>query len=831
DDVFSLKKLATSTSRSACGSVKVPLASAAGQEIDKLAVRLTQRGSVEAPQGTIALTALFDDDSVTLGTDYALEDDVFSLKKLAITAPATKLEGLAAFDLNTQLAEAELRGDITDLGALDRLHGQQLGGSLKIDTALIAKNGDQDVVVDFGLTKLRGDFGTLENAILQGTVDTLKSGPDLALNLRLREFSAPGAVLRQGNVSVAGPQSQMLVTLGANGAWRELEFALNTNAEVGIVDTGQEISILELDGFFGSQQLQLAKPGKLVRRGQDVTVQDFDLSFGDARLQADVTLDATQAAAKIDLSDLDLTTLEEFGGPALQGSASLSATSEGQPTQPTVAATVDVKGFAPGIDDIGVSSDIDLQVDFADERLNAKLEATGLSEQPLEADAEVPLALSLHPFVFNLEEDAPLSGSARFASDLRRIEAIAGIEGQVLRGPLKIDLTIGGALDAPIVDGEASITNGYIADNTSGAELRNVNLVLKAQNNRIDIAELSAVDGGKGTLSGEGFVDLQAVAAEAFKVALTFNGFRALDSEFGTALLSGTIGSEGAFDDLGVKGDLTIDKADLFLAAPSGTSVSTLDVQEIDAAGEQPLAPAESAPPMLVDLDITVNMPSEIFIRGRGLDTEWGGKLDVTGAATAPVVIGSIEYRRGFIELLGERFQITEGLITFDGADPPIPDIKLSAKAQAGDIDAIVNVTGRATTPKIELTSEPPLPQDEVISRIFFGTDTSSLTPAQGVRLALAVDTLTSNSPDPLNQLRSFLQLDTLGVSGESQEDAAVSAGKYINDRVFVEVERGATDASGKARMEVDLGRGFSADTEVTEDAQTGVGLNWSFDY
>ncbi len=805
--------------------------SGAGQEVDQIDLRLTQSGTVEAPMGTIGLKASFETDVVALDADYSLADEVFTIEDLVVTAPATRLAGAAAFDLETQLAEAELEGGITDLGALQRWHKQQLAGTLTFDATVTPNNGDQNAVVDLQLANVAGDFGKLDQAILQGTVGTIKSEPDLTLDLSLREFSAPGAVLRQGGVAVKGPLSQMLVDVTARGAVQDLELSLDTSAAVGVKPGGQEIRITSLDGAVGAQELKLAKPTTIRIQGQDLSVTDLDLGFGEARLVADVALDANEARSDIRLSDLDLAILEEFGAPSLHGNAGLTVTSRGRPNAPTVDVSANVDGLAPGTGSIDMSADLSTTLSYESGRLQAALEGNGLSEKPLTAEVSLPVDLALRPFAFTLQDNAPLSGSVDFETQLERLAAIADLEAQVLRGPLKIALTIGGVMSAPLVNGEATIRNAYIADSLSGAELRNLNLVLNAQDNRIDIAELNAVDGGKGTIKGDGFVDLREAAPEAFDVKLDFAGFRALDSELGTALLSGSVGAGGAFDDLGVTGNLTIDRADLSIAGSAGgSSVNTLDVQEVSAQGEEPAEQQPASAPVKVALDITVNMPSQIFIRGRGLDTEWGGNLKITGDSSAPVIVGSIDYRRGFLDLMGERFQITQGTITFDGGNPPNPEITLVAEADAGTIKAIVKITGRATSPDIELTSEPPLPQDEVISQLFFGKDSSSLTPAQGVRLAMAIDTLRGGS-DALGKLRSLVGLDTLSVSGESQEDAALTAGQYINDRVYLEVQRGATDGSGKARVEIELNDRFSVETNVTEEAQTGVGLNWSYDY
>jgi translocation and assembly module TamB len=232
-----------------------------------------------------------------------------------------------------------------------------------------------------------------------------------------------------------------------------------------------------------------------------------------------------------------------------------------------------------------------------------------------------------------------------------------------------------------------------------------------------------------------------------------------------------------------------------------------------------------------VALDITVDLPGRVFLRGRGLESEWGGALAVRGTAAAPEVTGKIAHRRGFLDLLDRRFTLERGDIAFDGRRPPVPEVDILAASQGVDIRALVGLSGPADKLKIELTADPPVPRDEVLSRLLFGRSAGQITPAQGLRLAMAVRQLESGDDGPLDLLRQGLGLDTLDVGGSSPDDAGARAGRYVADGVYLEVERGLTPQSGRARVEVELTPRIRATTEVTEQSQTGVQLQWRYDW
>ena len=200
-----------------------------------------------------------------------------------------------------------------------------------------------------------------------------------------------------------------------------------------------------------------------------------------------------------------------------------------------------------------------------------------------------------------------------------------------------------------------------------------------------------------------------------------------------------------------------------------------------------------------------------------------------------------LDIRRGFLDLLDRRFEIERGAITFVGSQPPLPMIDLSATATTTNVTVTVAAQGPAADPKITLSSEPPLPQDEILSHLLFGTSVARITPMQGLRLAAALDDLRGDGfvSSAFTKVRRAIGLDTLDVqstettdeSGETSSDTTARAGKYVTDQVYIEGERSVTTGASKARVKVDLTPNLSVGSTVDDQAQTGVGLQWRYDY
>ncbi len=232
-----------------------------------------------------------------------------------------------------------------------------------------------------------------------------------------------------------------------------------------------------------------------------------------------------------------------------------------------------------------------------------------------------------------------------------------------------------------------------------------------------------------------------------------------------------------------------------------------------------------------LELDITLEAPARLFLRGRGLDTEWNGRMRIAGSLAAPEFDGGFRFRRGRLDFLGQRFAIQQGEISVLGGASPQIYLDLSARAESDGIVAKVQLVGPIEHPELRLASEPRLAQDEILARLLFGRSASELTPLQGVKLAAALHALQGGDGfNLLASLRDATGLDRLDV-GNDEAGAYVSAGKYVSDEVYVEVEQGTSADDTRVRMEVELSPSVSVNSQVSTSGESEVELEWRFDY
>jgi translocation and assembly module TamB len=190
---------------------------------------------------------------------------------------------------------------------------------------------------------------------------------------------------------------------------------------------------------------------------------------------------------------------------------------------------------------------------------------------------------------------------------------------------------------------------------------------------------------------------------------------------------------------------------------------------------------------------------------------------------------------RGTYTLGARRLRIVEGRLSFDGAYPILPTIHVVAEDVTTDLFVRVVFSGPMDAPVLRLESQPVMPTDEILARVLFRRGTGQISAFQALALASVVEDFTTggNAFDVNDRLRRLTGLDQISIvtGGDAGGAASLQVGKYLTDRVYVQVDRGlGATADNRVTVEVDLTPRFSIETSAGT-AGGGLGLNWRFDY
>ena len=407
----------------------------------------------------------------------------------------------------------------------------------------------------------------------------------------------------------------------------------------------------------------------------------------------------------------------------------------------------------------------------------------------------------------------PLDLHANGALDLKLLDPWLTAQGRRLRGQVALNADLAGTLAAPRPTGTLQLTNGEVQDFAIGAHLTHLTALLQAEGGTVRLSKFEG-RAGPGTVAASGAVDL---LGEGMPVNLTLTARKArpLADDRMTVNLNTDLTVKGqASGPLDIAGLIHINRAEIRIPERMPTKIAVLKVIRPGAPPPPPPVPGPD-----VTLNLTMDAPREIFVRGRGLDSELGGKIHVRGTVAKPQPDGGFAMRRGQFSLAGQTLTFSKGEVGFDGGSLADPSLNFVASTTSGNVTATLTIGGTAGNPKIKLSSVPELPQDEVLARLLFGRSATTLSPLEMVQIASAVASLTgvtSGFGDPLESVRKNLGLDRLSIGGANP---ALEAGRYVAPGVYVGAKQGVTGTGTQATVQIDLFKGL----KVEGTAGTGV--------
>lgn len=745
------------------------------------------------------------------------------------------------FDGSPVVGSVRVRADT--LAPVGRPFGLGLAGSLGLTAELGNAGGRQSVRATAAGSGL--EYGAAgETAAPQARIERLELALDLTdpaaerrltANAEANGLALAAGRLDQTRLAVEGARDVYTVRASTAGDLAGLS-QLDTEARV---RTGavQELALQRLDATLHGEALRLVKPARLTAEGEQVTLRDLVLAYGSARAEADLVKTPARVDGKLTLRNLDLGVVERFApGTALAGKANAEARLTGTPRQPLLRLKTQVREFGLSGETAASGARLNAQLDASVEagQARAKLTAEGLGRRPLEAELSAPVRFVLDPFAAEVPDDGAVRGRVVWQGALAPVMQMLPVDAVALAGDADINLGIGGTVGDPRLSGSIALTRGSLEVFETGTILRPLDLRIAADGRTFRIDRLDAGDAGRGRLTGAGSIALD--GAPRLDLKLEARDATLIRRDDVTSRLSGTVAMTGT---VGEQGRLTArienEATEIRLVNRLPPAIDTIDIVFADEIRpESPAGEAAAAGPGWLMLDARVDLPRRVFVRGRGLESEWAGHISVDGPADKPRVQGRLRPVRGTFSLLGKMFTLEEGAIVIDGLDQDI-SINLTAAYQRADLKALLIVTGTAAKPSIRLSSEPELPQDEVLAQVLFNKASGDLGPVEAVQLAAAAAALASGEPGILDKLRDATGLDRLTVgsatTADGQTTGTVGAGRYVTEGVYVGIEQGTVANSTEVVVEIDLTRSLKARSTTSGDGRNRVGLRWQWDY
>ena len=437
------------------------------------------------------------------------------------------------------------------------------------------------------------------------------------------------------------------------------------------------------------------------------------------------------------------------------------------------------------------------------------------------------------------QADLAITGTAQAAL------ANAFIAPRSVSGPLRLNLGLRGPLALASLSGTVALQGGRIADPARNFAVQDIaaQAVLGAGSARIEAR--AAVSSG-GSLTVAGTIGLARPNPGALAVELS--QVRLRDPDLYETTINGAVTVDGPLAGGAlIAGRLVLTETELRI--PSTGFGGAGDLPGLLHAGEPAEVRATRGRAGLLGdgdggggtgaaagssggfgLNLTIVAPNRVFVRGRGLDAELGGQVTLTGTTGNIVPFGALNLIRGRLDILGKKLVLSRALLQMEGALLPYLDV--SASTTSDGYTSTVTISGPATDPVVSFTSDPALPEEEVLARLLFGQGLQNLSAFQAVELASAVASLAGRGGNGLvSRLRQGIGLDNLDVQTDDATGAAsVTAGKYLTEKIYTEV---TVDQDGESRIDLnlDIARHITLKAGSGSDGSSGIGIFLEKDY
>ncbi len=461
------------------------------------------------------------------------------------------------------------------------------------------------------------------------------------------------------------------------------------------------------------------------------------------------------------------------------------------------------------------------------------------ADEKIDMRVVLPARLTKSPKIA-INANGPLDGFVRYDGDIQAVAAYLPPTLQTMEGKLTADFNLGGDTSTPDLAGSATLTNGAYTELGSGFSLAGLHADAEASYaGGKSVVTFSG--GGRGadqtredtltfagdlTLGDNSRINLAVKLDDAVLSAHPVNNVRA----------NGALNIAGPLDALEANGEIIVDELDAEIITPESTGLVDIEVLSYN---DERAAP-DTLPTQrnsTLKYSIKLSADDRIFIRGRGLESEWSANMTAINGREEPIIVGDLSLRRGWLDFSGRRFDLTRGAVRFDllSVNNPVLDIRAEHDTGEGVTAAIV-ISGRAQEPSVTLESTPSLPSEDVMSLILFGKPAQDLSPFESIQTAEALASLSGVGPfggeGLTGRLRNAVGLDLLNVDIDPENGGgSLTVGKYVADGFFVSATQDAEGKNGSVRVKYEITDNITVETEIEQTGDQTVSANWKKDF
>jgi len=410
--------------------------------------------------------------------------------------------------------------------------------------------------------------------------------------------------------------------------------------------------------------------------------------------------------------------------------------------------------------------------------------------QPFELNADMPFDIPKIARARKLPDDTRITAKARLPRSSVNFVRQFVPELEQLDGDLGLDVDVTGTIGKPVFSGAGDVTvNVARFTNATIPALTNFSARLSFAQNALSLERFGGdLAGGPFTMSGR--VTFPKLTEPTLDLQLKADSVLLARNDTLTARADANITVTGPFAAATVSGNVAMTNSHI---------LKNIDLIPIGLPGRPPPEPPSERPqfsflnPPLRDwkFDVAIKTKDPVLIRGNLATGGAVADIKLAGTGRHPELQGTVRLENVEATLPFSRLEVSQGFLYFDPSDSMNPRVELHGTSVIRDYTVRVYVYGTVLAPEAIFTSEPPLPQEEIISLIATGATRAELSGRGNVLAGRAAMLLVQQlyrkifkkgEPTQSNELFNRLDLDVGAVDPRTGRQQ-VSARFKISDQ------------------------------------------------
>lgn len=757
------------------------------------------------------------------------------IDRAIFTGASAKMEGFCSWDLTRNILEGSIFANVNQLSRLASFTSYDLDGSCALECKLSQIDQVQVATISGSVNRFRFQNHYANELLYSAQLyDPFAS---MQGNMHL--------IAHQGRTSLGIVDILEIKTRSEDHVWPfSLEAKGDIEGEFFCEIQGSyrfDPNFLALECTSARGQLLnipfvLRYPFELEIQPSLYTLSPFSLSVGEGDFYATGEISATHLLGKCDIAHFPL----EFVRPitrnlSLRGNLSMQSSVDAtlENAEGACNIVIETARLLQEDEDTPVLAKGSLQARLNQKKVQFFVEVRTKQAEMIDFSGFIPIEYSFFPFRVQIDENTPFSAEVIAEGKLENLFDFVQLGSHYATGLISTRLFFSQTLLSPRLQGDLQWQSGSYDNYYTGTSLRDIQAKIVAENDKLHLTSFIAHDQEEGTVTATGNILLNVHQHFPFLFETTLRHthllkFPVFDSTFtGSVILSGNR-LEGL-----AKGALYVDEASIEIPDKLSTDLPPLPIKFIHIPPSVTSYTFDAKPLFSIKLDFDLTADDKIFVRGKGVNSEWKGKVKLKGDNAHFIADGSLSLIKGEYLFSGKIFKLTEGQIVFNDTAKFSSYLNLSGQLTLPDVVITAQLRGPLQSPQLTFQSNPQLPTSSILSRVLFDKDISDISQSEASKLASALMAISSSAgPDILDTIRKTIGVDRLNLvssSSGSTEEVALQIGKYLTKGVLITLSQSTT--SSHVIVEIELPYGFVFQAETQEEQEGKFSLKWTKSY